>query len=352
MPGFAKKGDSGNVEHRPKYTPIKDLFARKGLGFGLIRSASYTALEKSILKRECSQFPIANFVCPNQSQSTQGVWNYSSRQAMYDFCVANNLPIYNAAHLVWHGDNPAWWDALSGASTVRAMIRTQMDNVIPHYPAIRGWNVVNECFWYDAASSHWRQSQYYAAFGANWPAEFFTYARTLAPNAELSWNENHTMDNGANGTAVFNATLLALRTALDAGAPINSFGWQMHMGWDIDGAGDISAGQQVDRLNQIAALGLDIRVTELDVHDRNSVWPLATRRADQVAYVESYLGAIIRQVPRLKSVTMWSLTDNDNWLDVGANGTRTDGLKGEFCAIDRAGWVKKEWHQMFDRITG
>ncbi len=291
-------------------------------------------------------FTGGNMIVTTRTQNVQGVFAYPEA-AVYDFVAANNMDQHNATHLIWHGSNPAWFTALTTAAPLRAALNTHIPTVMQRFPLMKSWNVVNEVIaTWDNQPGSWRNTSIYQALGANFPSEWFKLARTVAPTTELAWTDNWAIE--AKTPESFDAVKAALIWALNDGAPIDTFGVQMHHN-RLDNA---SAAQMVDRLGQLAALGLTLRITEADVTDRDGHWPLATRRRDQVAYVEDIIGSILAQVPEVVSYNMWTVGDADCWLDIPAfGGTRTDGLKGEFSAIGRDGIVKPEWWAMFERIT-
>jgi endo-1,4-beta-xylanase len=63
----------------------------------------------------------------------------------------------------------------------------------------------------------------------------------------------------------------------------------------------------------IAALGLEIVVTELDVRERDLHAPLPLRDARVAAEVKAYLAVALDQ-PAVTGVVTWGLTDRDSWL--------------------------------------
>jgi GH35 family endo-1,4-beta-xylanase len=346
----------GNVsdllwEQRPQYTPIKDLFARRGLKFGWLLDNNTATLasrywERDLLVRECNMGTAGNFLGMDNTQRFEGVFDYYLQDA-YDLCVANNLEQHHAAHLMWYRTVPTWMEAYTDPTVLRGKVRAHFDRIIADFDQVDSFNVVNEAFYTnDGNPNGWRDGHFYSVFGANWPTEWFKYARTLT-SRELVWCENYTHRTDA----TFDNTKAAIIAALDDGAPIDTFAYQMHI--EVAGVGAMcSPAQLVDRLGQIVDLGLDLRISEMDVYDIEDWFPLSTRRADTVAAVEEYLGPIIAQVPQLKSVNMWSPNDITSWVNFTTGwGNRTDGFKGEFSAVDRAGFVKPEWWEMFERIT-
>ncbi|MDM7951872.1 MAG: endo-1,4-beta-xylanase [Cyanobium sp. CZS 25K] len=74
---------------------------------------------------------------------------------------------------------------------------------------------------------------------------------------------------------------------------------------------------------ELAALNLDIYVTELDVNDRELPAAIGERDRAVAAVYGAFLAAILPE-PRLKLITSWGLSDRTTWL----NGffPRADGL--------------------------
>jgi GH35 family endo-1,4-beta-xylanase len=335
----------------PGRTPLKDLFARKGIQFGTSMGGStvgspYLYHPAFHLRRECNVFTMDGNGMAGQTQAVEGVWNFSNCTTNLTFAAANNLELHHGGHLIWHTGEPSWYNNYTTASGLRGKLRQHIEATVTGPLSVhKSWNMSNEVIatWNNNPGG-WRTTRYYTTFGANWPTEFYIYTSTLT-NAELIWNENHAIERADD--SAFNANKAAIITALNAGAPINTYGMQMH----LNGTSDASGAQMVDRLNQIAALGLDIRISEFDIYDGDNLWPtLATRRANQVAYVESRLGPIVNQVPRLKSFITWDCSDTHSWLTWYLN-ARNDGQPREFLPVGTNGLVKKEWWEMFDRIT-
>ena len=333
------------VSHGPTYTPLKTLFARRGLLWGTSSGTSVMGDRMAI--RDNSMRVDQGQALMVTTQNTEGVWNFTNAKVNSNFAIANNLPLHQGGHLIWYAAVPGWLASYTTASGLRGIYHRHIERTLQGLPEYQSWNVTNEQIVVgDGNPGGWRTSQQYTVLGADWPGQFYKHAR-LFTDKELIWNDDQAIETST--SAAFDANLLAIKTALNSGAPINTFGTQLHMA--LNGTANASGAQMVDRLNQIAALGLDIRITEFDISDTTGQWTtLSTRRAQQIAHVESRLGPIIKQVSRLRSINMWCQNDEDSWLNT-FNGPRTDNQPREFTPYGRDGYMKKEWWDMFDRIT-
>jgi endo-1,4-beta-xylanase len=321
--------------------PVKELFARRGLTFGSCSTGGQNYTNRMSF-RECNLRQDGNYLNLGQTQAVEGVWNFTNAKAVSTPAVAAGQQLHHGGHIIYHLGEPAWLSGYTTASGLRGKLQQHFEQIITAFPEYLSWNVCNEVIaTWEGQPGGWRNTRYFQVLGAGWPAEWFTYARQFT-DKELVWNDNHAIEDV--DPAAFNANKTAIIAALNAGAPIDTYGMQMH---SCAPTGAV----MVDRLNQMAELGLDIRITEFDVTDTGALWPnLATRRAEQIAYTEARLGPIIQQVPRLKSFSMWCNNDSDSWLNAFL-GPRNDGALREFLPYDRRGFIKPEWWAMFERVT-
>lgn len=260
-------------------------------------------------------------------------------QGSYDFRLPDLYVAFGEKHhmyihghtLVWHNQTPAWvfHDDKGNLLTRDALLdrlRDHIQTVVGRYKGrIQSWDVVNEALNEDGTM---RQSMWYKIIGPDYIEKAFEYAHQADPQALLCYNdynlENVPKRNGA----------IALVKKLQAdGVPIGCVGLQDHDHFDWP-----STEQEDDTITALAALGVKVAISELDVDvlpaaghqptaDINyrvaqdpklnpyvSGLPdavrkhLADRYADLFRVFLKHRGQIVR-------VTFWGVTNADSWLN-------------------------------------
>lgn len=197
--------------------------------------------------------------------------------------------------LVWHRQLPGWIKRSLPADR-EVHMREFIDRVITRYgDDIPIWDVVNEALEEDGTL---RQSTWFEGMGADFIDIAFRQARLSAPQATLLYNEYDVSFAGPKSDG-----LLTLMTGLkDAGTPVDGVGFQMHLDADFDRYDEVEA-----TFASIAALDLDIYITELDVSIRDGM-----TEAQQADVYENVLSLCLDQ-PRCKAYQAWGFTDMYSW---------------------------------------
>ena len=220
------------------------------------------------------------------------------RWAQADNLVKHAKARRQAVHghtLVWHRQLPGWIKR-SALADREGHMREFIDRVITRYgDDVPIWDVVNEALEEDGT---FRQSTWYEAMGADFIDIAFRQARLSAPEATLLYNEYDVSFAGPKSDG-----LVALMTALtDAGTPVDGVGFQMHLDADFDRYDEVAA-----TFNKMAALDLDIYITELDVSIRSGM-----TEEQQAEVYEGVLSLCLDQ-PRCKAYQAWGFTDMYSW---------------------------------------
>jgi endo-1,4-beta-xylanase len=257
----------------------------------------------------------------------------------YDFAPADKIVAFAKAHgiavrghtLVWHyraGDwteAPDWFFAGDPKDphyrdVVAARLTRYVTDVVTHFRGnVYAWDVVNEVISDDPHQVYREDSPWYRALGKDYIAIAFRAARAADPDAKLYLNEYSTDDPGKR------AKLLSVVRALRAdGVPIDGVGHQMHISVNWPPLPRIKAA-----LDDVAALGLDNQVTELDVSlysDPGECWrnpaaclpDLGERVPNSLlrAQAERYRAVfdLFEHEPSVKAVTFWGYSDKHTWL--------------------------------------
>jgi endo-1,4-beta-xylanase len=143
----------------------------------------------------------------------------------------------------------------------------------------------------------------------------FRTARDAAPKAELVYNDFMTWraDDGRHRDAV----LRLLEALRKRGTPVTALGIQSHLGSKYSeaptglGALDETAWRRF--LDEVTGMGLDLLVTELDVHDNPLPSAIGPRDHEVAAHTRAYLDLML-SYPQCHTVMCWGLADRYSWL--------------------------------------
>lgn len=235
-----------------------------------------------------------------------------------EFAPADRLFAFAAIHglsvrghtLVWNDDVPQWIKSLSPREAGYLM-EAHIETVLDRY---RGrafaWDVVNEPIapW-DGRPGNLRAGPFLSAFGESYIARSFRLARQFAPDAKLVLNEAFTETADARGETYRSSLLALLRRLKEQDVPIDAVGLQCHL---LSGAA-YDFPRFAGFLEDLAGLGYDIHLTELDVDDRAFPADPARRDALVADLYRSFLRAVL-PVKAVKVLCFWQLADHTSWL--------------------------------------
>lgn len=277
-------------------TRLKELAANQGVNFGFAASPEFYrradgALYAAIAAEEF------DLLSPEASLKMAPINPLPGR---YEFADADNLMAFARAHamqvrghtLVWHRVLPDW--VLETAVAEREVhMREFITRVMTRYvDDIDLWDVVNEPIADEGGglrSSIWSDSM-----GERYIDIAFAQARALDPNATLVLNE---FDIGFAGPKIDG--LLALLDRLQAReVPVDAVGFQMHLFATYDDFDELAA-----NFAAVAARGLDIHITELDVSLTD------TTDEQQQADVYREVVEVCLEQPRCRVIQTWGFTD-------------------------------------------
>jgi endo-1,4-beta-xylanase len=130
----------------------------------------------------------------------------------------------------------------------------------------------------------------------------FRFAREADPGALLYYNDYDAEGAGPKSDAV-NELVRGLKAR---GVPIDGVGWQMHVE-----NGFRTSPEHRENARRLAALGLRLSVTELDVRVE-----LPATAADLARQAETYrdVAAFCLAEPAFEALLMWGFTDKYSWI--------------------------------------
>lgn len=244
-------------------------------------------------------------------QPARNRFNYRPVDELIAFSTDNRLRVHGHT-LLWEQSIPDWaradlaqdepdWDVVGGY--FRAVLGR-------YSGAVDTWDVINEPIETSHRADGLRANSFLRAFGPDYIPRALREARAAAPRARLLLNEYSFEYGNPVDEARRNAMLRLLGKLRAADIPLDGLGMQAHL--------DLAKGPLATRalrrfMQNVADLGLDLYVTELDVRERNITLPVAKR--DQLVADETkrYLAAVLDQ-PAVKGITTWGLSDRYSWL--------------------------------------
>ncbi|MBB6349036.1 endo-1,4-beta-xylanase [Nonomuraea muscovyensis] len=255
---------------------------------------------RDIAAAEFNQITAENAMKWDATEPSQGRFTFTGADAVVDFAAANGQQVHGHT-LVWHSQTPGWVQSL-GATAMRAAMREHIAQVVGRYaddPAVVSWDVVNEVF---DDSGGMRTSFWYNTLGESYIADAFRAARAADPDARLCINDYNVEGINAKSTAMYNL----VRTLRQQGVPVDCVGFQGHLAIQYGFPGQVQQNMQ-----RFADLGVQVRVTELDIR---MVMPRdASKDATQATYYRDTVNACLA-VTACAGITIWGFTDKHSWV--------------------------------------
>lgn len=255
--------------------------------------------------------------------------------------------------LVWHHQTPPWiFQGTDGTradrATVRARLREHIHTVVGRYKGrIHGWDVVNEAVADNTGLL--RRSPWFESLGEDYLVDAYTFAHEADPKAELYYN-----DYGFEAPVKRRGVLALVRKLRERGVPLTAVGLQGHYGLEHPSLQAIE-----DTIRELAALGVKVMITELDVnvlpnpkgevgadvgirYASDPKWnpyreglPEAVQQLLARRYAALF-EVFVRHADVIDRVTFWNVHDGTSWL----NNWPIRGRTNHPLLFDRAGQPK------------
>ena len=298
----------------PTVDSLGDLAAEKGLLFGASFSVAeldaadgtkYADLYKQqahVLTSEL-EFKITS-LRPNPETV-----DFGPADRLLAFAKSNGQKVRGHT-LIWNDYLPEWIKALGPLETER-FLEQHLTLVMSRYRGqVFEWDVVNEPIGpWDKLPGNLRGGLFYSAMSENYIERSFRLAKQLDPSARLFLNEAQTETDDDNGQVFRDSLLALLRRLAGKGVPITGVGLQCH----LTSTALYNFEKFAAFLNEIAAMGFEISITELDVNDAEFPNSLTARDAKVAGLLGQFLAAIL-PIKAVKLLTTWQMMDEKSWL--------------------------------------
>ncbi len=288
---------------------LRDLAARADVDVGTaVREPALRDYSgyRTELAREFSTVTPEDAMKWDAIEPARGQWRWDGADALVDFAREHDQ-VVRGHTLVWHNQLPRWLGARTWKpDALRDVLRDHIRAVVGRYRGrIAEWDVLNELT--AEGGKGLRPSLWSDTLGESFPQQALRWAHEADPDAKLYWNEI-----GADGLSPKSDEFYRrVKALVDDGVPLDGVGFQSH--FNLDG---VPKGFEKN-LRRFADLGLDVRVTELDVALKTPVDDAALRAQADV-YARTVRACL--RVKRCRGLTVWGFTDRFSWIPAAQSG--------------------------------
>ncbi len=237
-----------------------------------------------------------------------GSLRFDRPDAIVDFATRHGLTVHGHT-LIWYAQSNPYFEKLSGDKFLNAYV-AYINDVMGHYRGrLPSWDVVNEPI--TDEGSELRDCLWSRALGReDYIGIALTAAHEADPGAVLFVND-YNLEHAPKKRATF---LRLCENLLKNGAPLHGVGSQTHL------IADIAPGMIKACIRDLASLGLNLHISEIDISIRESHAGLNGEKA-QIRALDELVDAY-QQVPAAQryGMTFWGVRDGDSWRN------RQDGL--------------------------
>ena len=204
--------------------------------------------------------------------------------------------------LVWHNQLPAWLTEGDWAREELAdVLHDHIVTVVGRYRGrVVAWDVVNEAV---GDSGSLRDTIWLRVIGPEYVDLAFQWAHEADPDARLFYN-----DYGAEGLGPKSDAIYAMvESMVQRGVPIHGVGLQMHT--SLGGCPD--PGAVAANIERLAALGLEVHITEMDVRIPEPVTP---EKLEAQARIYRDVLRVCVSARGCTAFVLWGFADCHSWI--------------------------------------
>jgi endo-1,4-beta-xylanase len=259
-------------------------------------------LYRQIIEREFNIIVAENAFKWSSIRPAKTRFDFKDTDLLVKFAETNGMKIRGHT-LVWHRQIPKWLTEgnFTRDETIK-ILKNHIQTLVGRYRGkILAWDVVNEAI--DDETGKFRtDSFWYQKLGADYIKLAFEFAREADPKAKLYYNDYSAEGLNAKSDGIYNL----LRELKNQKVPIDGIGWQMHLenGFRIKP-------QHYENAKRLAALGLELSITEMDVRLKLPASAEDLRKqADAYRDVADFCLA----ESACKAILLWGFTDKHSWI--------------------------------------
>ena len=238
----------------------------------------------------------------------------------FDFANADRMmrfarltgKVVRGHNLCWHEGLPGWFAKAVNKENARQFLTEHIRTVAGHFRGqLQSWDVVNEAIWLqDGRPDGLRKWPWLEMIGPDYIELAFRTAAEADPQAKLTYND-YGIETDQPDEVAKRARVLALLKRLKAsGVPIGAMGVQSH----LHAAGAQPGAGLREFLSEVAALGLEVYITEMDVVSAGIGGGHAGRDRATARVYGDYASLMLAD-PNVKMLLTWGLSSEHSWVN-------------------------------------
>ncbi len=325
---------------------LRSRAERKGLLYGaaFMKRHLEDAGLAAAAERECGVIVTENALQWSIVRPGPGDYDFEQADWLEQFARERGL-LFRGHPLVFHEALPPWFSRFVTRGNGERLLREHITTVVGRYAGrTHSWDVVNEAVqpWHGLAGGL-RKTPWLSVVGPRYIEVAFRTAAAADPKALLVLNQDQLEYDRPEDEACRRATLKLLEGLKVSGTPVHALGIQAHLVGDET---RFSAAKLKTFLRDVAALGLKIMITEMDVADRNLPYSRSARDRIVAKRYEEFLSAVLEERAVIALIT-WGLSDKYTWLTTNPRG---DGAPLRPLPLDDRFRRKLAWKAMAETI--
>jgi endo-1,4-beta-xylanase len=304
---------------------LRDAAAMRAIPIGAAASADEygppdlltVPIYANLLSSQYSMLEPANAMKWDVTQPTITTYNFQPGDELVAFAQSNAM-LVRGHNLCWYQQFPPWlapYAASATPSQMATLLQNHITSEVTHFKGqVFAWDVVNEAFNDPTGSavpglrdSIWYDQPGIGQTGTGYIAQAFQWAHAADPAALLFYNDYNIEEPGPKFTAV----LSMVQDFATNGVPIDGVGFEMHVLTSYYP----SATELAQNMQALAALGLQVHITEMDVRllvDSNGNASAADLQTQ--AQIYQTVMTVCLQQPNCTAFQVWGVSDANSWI--------------------------------------
>ncbi|NJN87374.1 MAG: endo-1,4-beta-xylanase [Leptolyngbyaceae cyanobacterium SL_7_1] len=320
---------------------LRERAAAKGILYGAAiewAELSDSGFNQQILQ-ECNILVAENEFKFGRMRPSLDRFDFTASDRLLGFARRHSIPMRGHT-LVWHLALPDWFEEQVNRRNAEQVLTNHIQTVAGRYRGqIHSWDVVNEAIEpSDGRRDRLRRTPWLERLGDGYIELAFQAAAAADPEGMLVYNELGLEGNHSDAETRRRKVVELLAGLIDNGVPVHALGIQSH----LTGGADYGQFEHLRPfLSDVASLGLQILVTELDVSDQHLPADLQERDRQIATLYHDYLAVLLDEAAVIAVLT-WGLSDRYTWLS--SHAPRQDGNAVRPLPLDDQLNRKQAWN--------